>query len=242
MKKIWKNAAIISVALFLSACSGQQNLLDESVKAEESQHDDTHGAHQTSVYDKSIKTRNMNDGLIIPSENGEKTQTTDEHGGTSHGAGTNVYSLIGSSGLNEGGISSHLESRLGGEGITGIKVFVLDDTVILARATPEVTSNQYDSMQEHVLNGVDGMSRKDQNKKDAANMNNTAAQDVDDNLDKAKSYMNKVFNGNVQTLTVTNPEAVVLIEKIKNNLKAESVPYDTVSQDIITLVKMTREK
>jgi hypothetical protein len=65
---------------------------------------------------------------------------------------------------------------------------------------------------------------------------------VDDNLDKAKSYMNKVFNGNVQTLTVTNPEAVVLIEKIKNNLKAESVPYDTVSRDIITLVKMTREK
>ncbi|MEH6996574.1 hypothetical protein V7075_28365, partial [Neobacillus drentensis] len=74
------------------------------------------------------------------------------------------------------------------------------------------------------------------------NMNNTAAQDVDDNLEKAKNYMNKVFNGNVQTLTVTNPEAVVLIEKIKNNLKADSVPYDTVSQDIITLVKMTREK
>lgn len=241
MKEIWKNAAILSAVFFLSACSGQQNLLDESVKAEESQHD-THGVHQTSVYDQSIKTRNMNDGLIIPSENGEKEQTTDEHGGTSHGTGTNVYSLIGSSGLNEGGISSHLESRLDGEGINGIKVFVLDDTVILARATPEVTSNQYDSMQQHVLNGVDGMSRKDQNKKDPANMNNSAAQDVDDNLDKAKSYMNKVFNGNVQTLTVTNPEAVVLIEKIKNNLKAESVPYDTVSQDIITLVKMTREK
>jgi hypothetical protein len=241
MKKNWKNAAIFSTALFLSACSGQQNLLDESVKAEESQHDN-HGAHQTSVYDKSISTRNMNDGLVIPSENGEKRQTTDEHGGTSHGTGTNVYSMIGSSGLNDGGISSHLESRLGGEGINGVKVFVLDDTVILARATPEVTSNQYDSMQEHVLNGVDGMSRKDQNKKDPANMNNTATQDVDDNLDKAKSYMNKVFNGNVQTLTVTNPEAVVLIEKIKNNLKGESVPYDTVSHDIITLVKMTREK
>ena len=241
MKKNWKNAAIVSAALFLTACSGQQNMMDETVKAEEGQHD-THGAHETSIYDKSVSTRNMNDGLIIPSENGEKQQTTDEHGGTSHGTGTNVYSMIGSSGLNDGGISSHLESRLGGEGINGIKVFVLDDTVILARATPEVTSNQYDSMQEHVLNGVDGMSRKDQNKKDAANMNNTASQDVDDNLDKAKSYMNKVFNGNVQTLTVTNPEAVVLIEKIKTNLKADSVPYDTVSQDIITLVKMTREK
>ncbi|MFP7298249.1 hypothetical protein [Neobacillus niacini] len=241
MKKIWKNAAIVSTAFFLTACSGQQNMMDETVKAEEGQHD-THGEHQTSVYDKSVTARNMNDGLIIPSENGEKTQTTDEHGGTSHGAGTNVYSLIGSSGLNDGGISSHLESRLGGEGINGIKVFVLDDTVILARAAPEVTSTQYDSMQEHILNGVDGMSRKDLNQKDLVNTNNTASQDVDDNLEKAKSYMNKVFNGNVQTLTVTNPAAVELIEKIKTNLKADSVPYDTVSQDIITLVKMTREK
>jgi hypothetical protein len=242
MKKIWKNTAILSAALFLTACSSQQNMMDETVKAEEGEHD-THSGHKTSVYDKSVSTRNMNDGLIIPSENGEKRQTTDEHGGTSHGTGTNVYSMIGSSGLNDGGISSHLESRLGGEGINGIKVFVIDDTIILARSTPEVTSNQYDSMQEHVLNGVDGMSRKDLNKKDADSMkNDTASQDVDDNLEKAKSYMTKVFNGDVQTLSVTNPEAVVLIEKIKNNLKEDSVPYDAVSQDIITLVKMTREK
>jgi hypothetical protein len=242
MKKVWKNAVIFSAALFLSACSGQQNMGDESVQAEESQHD-THGERKTSVYDKSISARNMNDGLVIPSENGEKRQTTDEHGGTTHGAGTDVYSMIGSSGLNDGGISSHLESRLSGEGINGVKVFVIDDTIILARSTPEVTSNQYDSMQEHVLTGVDGMSRKDLNKKDADSMKNAeATQDVDDNLDKAKSFMSKVFNGNVQTLTVTNPKAVVLIEKIKTNLKADSVPYDTVSKDIITLVKMTREK
>jgi hypothetical protein len=242
MKKIWKNTAIFSAALFLTACSAQQNMMDETVRAEEGEHG-THSAHQTSVYDKSVSTKNMNDGLIIPSENGEKRQTTDEHGGTSHGTGTDVYSMIGSSGLNDGGISSHLESRLGGEGINGIKVFVIDDTIILARSTPEVTSNQYDSMQEHVLNGVDGMSRKDLNKKDATSMKNEqTVQAVDDNLEKAKSYMNKVFNGNVQTLTVTNPKAVVLIEKIKSDLKADSVPYESVSQDIITLVKMTREK
>jgi predicted DNA binding CopG/RHH family protein len=239
MKNMWKNAVIMSAAIFLSACTGQQNMMDDSVQAEE----DQHGAHEKSVYDKSISARNMKDGLIIPSENGEKRQTTDEHGGTTHGTGTDVYSMIGSSGLNDGGISSHLESRLSGEGISGIKVFVIDDTVILARSTPEVTSNQYDSMQEHVLQGVDGMSRKDLNKKDADRMKNAAAnQDVDDNLEKAKSFMSKVFNGNVQTLTVTNPKAVVLIEKIKTNLKADSVPYDTVSKDIISLVKMTREK
>ena len=239
MKKIWKNTAVLSGVLFLSACAGQQNGIDETVKAEEGQHA-THGSPVTNVYDKSVSTRNLNDGLIIPSENGEKRQTTDEHGGTSHGTGTNVYSLIGSSGLHDGGISSHLESRLGGEGITGIKVFVLDDTVILARATPEVTSTQYDSMQEHTLNGVDLRSSRDTKTKD--NANTTAAQEEDDNLIKAKSFMNKVFNGNVQTLTVTDPKAVELIEKIKNNIKGDSVPYETVSKDIITLIKMTRGK
>ncbi|MFE8697598.1 hypothetical protein ACFYKT_14745 [Cytobacillus sp. FJAT-53684] len=239
MKIIWKNTLIISGFLFLTACAGQENAIDETVKAEGGQQHNTHGVNETSVYDTSVSTRNINDGLIIPSENGEKRQTTDEHGGTSHGAGTNVYSLIGSSGLHDGGISSHLESRLGGEGINGIKVFVLDDTVILARATPEVTSTQYDSMQEHILNGVDGMSRKDQNQADTVNI---AADEEDDNLIKAKSYMNKVFNGNVQTLTVTNPAAIVLIEKIKNDIKADSVPYDEVSKDIITLIKMTKEK
>lgn len=238
MKKTWKKTAIFSGVLFLTACAGQQNGIDETVKAEEGKHG-THGSPATNVYDKSVSTRNLNDTLIIPSENGEKRQTTDEHGGTSQGTGTNVYSLIGSSGLHDGGISSHLESRLGGEGINGIKVFVLDDTVILARATPEVTSTQYDSMQEHTLNGVDGMSRKDQNQKDTPNK---AGQEEDDNLIKAKSFMNKVFNGNVQTLTVTNPEAVKLIEKIKNDIKADSVPYDAVSKDIITLIKMTKEK
>ncbi|TCJ01666.1 hypothetical protein [Cytobacillus praedii] len=239
MKVIWKNTFFLSGILFLSACAGQQNGMDESVKAEEGQHG-IHGSPATNVYDKNVSAKNLNDGLIIPSENGEKRQTTDEHGGTSHGTGTNVYSLIGSTGLHDGGISSHLESRLGGEGINGIKVFVLDDTVILARATPEVTSTRYDSMQEHTLKGVDGMSRKDLNKNDTATT--VADQEDDDNLIKAKSFMNQVFNGNVQTLTVTNPAAVELIEKIKNDIKADSVPYNEVSKDIITLIKMTKEK
>lgn len=242
MKNIWINVVILSAALFLSGCAGQLHSVDENVKAEEGQHDG-HGTHHQNVYDKGVSKRDINDGLIIPSETGVKKQTTDEHGGTSHGTGTNVYSLIGSSGLHDGGISSHLESRLGGEGISGVKVFVLDDTVILARATPTVTSTRYDSMQEHTLNGVDGVSRNDINIKTKGNTPPTTTDaDMDDNLEHAKSYMNQVFNGQVQTLTVTNPKAVELIDKIKNNLKAESVPYETVSKDIITLVKMTKEK
>ncbi|WP_449622343.1 hypothetical protein [Robertmurraya sp. Marseille-Q9965] len=240
MKKVWKNAVALGLILTLSACAGQQNEVDEAVQAEEGHHIDTHSPHATNVYDEGVSARNLNDGLIIPSENGEKTQTTDEHGGTTHGAGSNVYSLIGSSGLHDGGISSHLESRLGGEGINGVKVFVLDDTVILARAAAETTSNQYDSMQDHVLNSANGITNPNGTNQDTTE--ETVTQDVDDNLEKARNYMNNVFNGNVQTLTITNPKAVTLIEKIKNDLKKEDVPYEAVSQDIITLVKMTREK
>jgi len=242
MRKYWLKTVVFSAAIILSACSAQENAKEENgpltVNAEEGNHDH-HQKNGTTVYDKSVSKRNLDDGLIIPSENGEKRQTTDEHGGTTHGAGTNVYSLIGSSGLHEGGISAHLESRLGGEGITGVKVFVIDDTVILARATPGVTSNQYDSMQKEILTGPDGMTNKDQNS-DTRNMGKT--EETDDSLEKAKSYINKAFNGNVQTLTVTNPKAVELIEKIKKNLFVDKVPYETVSNDIVSLIKMTKEK
>ncbi|MCH1626687.1 hypothetical protein [Fredinandcohnia quinoae] len=231
MKKIQMNAAILffSFILLLSGCAGQQG-------ANENDHNSDH-KENLSVYDTNASTKNLDDPLVIPSEHGEKRQTTDEHGGTTHGTGSTVYSLIGSSGLHDGGISAHLESRLSGEGIDGIEVFVLDDTIILARGSAQTTSNQYDSVQNQVLTGTNGMSGKGEDK---GTSNNNEA--TDDNLDKAKSYMNKAFNGNVQILTVTNPKAVDLIDRIKTNLKSSSVPYKAISNDISTLVQMTAEK
>jgi len=212
-----------------------------SVQSTEPGDDTSQGHHEehqqgASVYDSKVGERDMNDGRIIPSAHGEKTQSTDEHGGTTHGMGSNVYSLIGSSGLHDGGISSHLESRLSGEGIDGVEVFVLDDTVILANSASEPTANQYDPVQSHVLSGSDGMSGRGEPEEV------TAKEAKDDNLEKAQDYMNRVFNNNVQILTATNPKAVELIDKIKKDLKSDKVPYSQVSKDIISLIKMTEQK
>jgi len=262
MRKIWVNLGLtlVSVLVILSGCANNEGALDlgnghndngnqeenhqgqgASVQSTEPSNDTSQGHHEdhqqgASVYDSKVAERDIKDGRIIPSAHGEKTQSTDEHGGRTHGMGSNVYSTIGSSGLHDGGISSHLESRLSGEGIEGVEVFVLDDTVILANSETQATANQYDPVQSHVLSGTDGMSGRGEPEEV------TAKEATDDNLEKARDYMNQVFNNNVQILTVTNPKAVELMEKIKNDLKSKNVPYSQVSTDIITLIKMTKEK
>ncbi len=232
MKKNWKfcGGFIFIALLVLTGCSGQQggnkvgatsNLHDKTLNTKGNGH--VHGS-----------TDNPN---VIPSVDREKKVTTNGNKQTTNGLGTNVYSLIGSSSLHDGGISSHLESRLSGEGIPGIKVFVLDDTIILARAQNEATSTQYDEIQNKVLKNTAGSSGKGNlDGVDVSKLN------TDDNMDKAKDMMEKAFNGQVQILTITNPAAIPLIDGIKTNIKSETPNYTTLSSDINTLIKMTREK
>jgi hypothetical protein len=54
--------------------------------------------------------------------------------------------------------------------------------------------------------------------------------------------MDKAFNGHVQILTITNPKALPLIDRIKANIKLDTPSYSKLSSDINTLIKMTREK
>jgi hypothetical protein len=61
-------------------------------------------------------------------------------------------------------------------------------------------------------------------------------------LDKAKELMSKAFNGQVQILTSTNPQALPLIDGIKATIKSAAPSYSKLAGDINTLVKMTREK
>jgi hypothetical protein len=202
------------------------------------------GTANLDFHDKSVNKKGNgtvhgdNDSVnVIPSIDRAKKKTTNQHKQTTSGIGTNVYSLIGSSSLHDGGISSHLESRLAGEGIAGIKVFVLDDTVILARAQPETTSTRYDEMQRKVLSNTSGVSGKgDLDGVDQTKVN------TDDNLDRAKELMGKAFNGQVQILTITDPKALPLIDGIKANIKSATPTYSKLSSDINTLVKMTLEK
>lgn len=225
MKKKWLKltAPILGAALALSACGGQQGQ-----SAAESTD------HLTDVVDNTTgRTKDLNDSYNIPSQHSTKTRTTNENGESSSGMGSDVNSLIGSSGIHEGGISSHLESRLKGNGIQGVKVFVLDDTVILARTKPETTSNQYDRLQNQVLSGTSGASGKGELKGIPGKTKAT-----DDNLVKARDQMTKMFNGDVKIMTVTDPKAVDLINQIKKNLKSASPSSKTLSDNISTLVNM----
>lgn len=174
---------------------------------------------------------NMNDPDIIPGVSRDKKDTTNNSGSTYSGMGQNLYSTIGTSGVHEGGISSYFESILEGEGITGVKVFVVDDSVILARNKAENTSHEYDTMQRNLLSNTEGMSGKGE--PDGAG---NGAQ-MDDNLSQAMKKMDEMFNGNVKVLTVTNPESADLIEGIKEKIMNSS--YEDASSDLLELLNMT---
>jgi len=222
---------VFSALFILSACSSQQRM-------------DNADAANLDYHDKSLNTKgnghvhgHSSSPDVIPSVDRAKKKTTNAAKSTTNGLGTNVYSLMGSSGLHDGGISSHLESRLSAAGIPGIKVFVLDDTIILARAKQEVTSTSYDEMQKKVLTNTSGMSGK-------GNLDGVdpAKQAPDDNLTKAKDLMNKAFDNQVQILTVTDPKAMTLIDGLKANLKAKTPSYTRLTSDLTALVKLTNEK
>jgi len=104
------------------------------------------------------KAHSLNDSSLIPSENGQKTYTTNNLGQTTYGLGTSVYSMIGSSGLHANGFSAHLESRLSSAGIADVRVFVFDDSVVLATAKREPSASSYDELQRKLLNQNEGMS------------------------------------------------------------------------------------
>lgn len=226
MKKTWKKAIMVpafGVALLLSACSGQggqgaggadgsnQNMTNKTV------HDGD---------------KNLDDASIIPSETGVKKETTNQDGKTYSGTGQDLYGSIGSSGVHEGGISSYFESILKGEGITGVHVFVIDDTVVLARAKPEKTSHEYDDMQQDVLKGTRGMSGKGDPK-------GTKAKGADgDNLKQARAKINDMFDGHVKILTTTDPKTTQLTKRIKKEIKDSS--YKAASDDVLMLLKMTK--
>ncbi|GHH98025.1 hypothetical protein [Neobacillus kokaensis] len=229
MKRNWKiwGVPFVGALLVLGACTSQQEFHKNEANAAENLHDNSLNERGNG------HVQGTNNPDVIPSVDRSKKHTTK----TTEGMGTNVYSLIGSSSLHDGGISSHLESRLAGEGITGIKVFVLDDTVILARSKPEATSTRYDEMQNKVLKGTTGLSGK-------GSFDGVDETDVntDDNLDQAKKLMNKAFDGQVQILTVTNPNAITLIDRIKSTIKVDNPSYSRLTRDITALIKMTREK
>ena len=236
MNYLWdKSRTLLLVAALPLALTACANLTDRNADNQPVPHSAAESHHQ-------------HNPDMIPSYHGPKTLTTNEHGKTTSGMGTSVYSLIGSSSLHEGGISSHVQSRLAGQGIEGVKAFVLNDTVILAREKPMVTANHYDKLQQKVLSPMENLSGKGvlSGSGNNVNKNNNNADDESvnsgaessDNMEQAKEEVGKMFGGNVHILTVTNSQAFELMDRIVSKL--HSSPSDSsIANDIAKLLRMT---
>lgn len=232
MKKTRKLALmtlILGFILMISACTNNEPRASEATQSGD--------VEQTkSVYDNPQEDdKNLADPLLIPSESGDKKETTNEYGGKYKGMGNNIYSTIGSSGIHEGGVSSYFESVLKGEGITGVKVFAVDDSIVLARNKPETTSHEYDDVQRKVLSGTQGQTGKEEPQPQEQKMEH-GNNDKLDNLNQAQEMMDDMFNGNVKILTVTDPKAIDLITNIKKSI--ESSDYQKASNEMVQLLNM----
>ncbi|MBW7457781.1 hypothetical protein ACFOLF_29740 [Paenibacillus sepulcri] len=189
-------------AIAVSGCQNGRNLKTESVQ--DAQH----------IREQQMRTlRNPN---IIPSAGHMKVQTTNELGKTSYGMGSNVYSVIGSSGLHSEGLSQHLESRLSGMGINNVSVFVFDDSVVLAAAKRELTASQYDPMQEKVLSGTGGFSGRGTEPNSRIGTFGAGEKVSADNIDMAEKQIETLIGGSVHVIKIVNPEAVKTIKQIRS--------------------------
>ncbi|TLS52647.1 hypothetical protein FE782_08420 [Paenibacillus antri] len=219
-------AVLFGISSLASGCAGNDRTAadNEQVVPHEG-HDDGAG---TSAHGGDIG--------VIPSVSGPKTHTTNERGRTTSGMGTSVYSMIGSSGLHEGGVSSHIESRISAEGVEGVEVFVIDDTVILAREKSSNVSNRYDALQNEVLSPTQGMSGKGARGEGTK----TERSAEDDNLAIAKKQVEAMFDNHVRILTATDAKAVELIERIQSKMAA-SASGRSVAEDVSELLELAKE-
>ncbi|WP_276356765.1 hypothetical protein [Cohnella caldifontis] len=232
-------AALTAAALlFLPACQANNNMKTQAADGKKP------AARQQAADDK-IKANSLTphriaghgDPRAIPGADGAKTRTTNEFGGTSYGLGSSVYSVIGSSGLHSQGLSSHIESRLSGAGLSDIRVFALDDMVILAAKKSGTSAYRYDTMQQKLLSGTAGMSGHGPEAGPGVNVGTTPAGDgaTHDDMEQAKRWI-KDNMGDVKIYAVTSPEAVRTIDRIRSNAGSAS-PRQTAS-DIQKLLQL----
>ncbi|UVI30812.1 hypothetical protein [Paenibacillus spongiae] len=223
--------AIVIGSMALTGCAANNGQAKAKVKVQTvRQNQDPYRGH----------TANLSDASVIPSVNRMKIRTTNVHGHTTSGMGTTVYSMIGSSGLNSGGFSSHLESRLSDAGIDGVTVFVIDDMVVLATEKRETTAMQYDPMQEKVLSGTAGFSghgKQPGSKPGTYGTGNT----MDDNLDQAEGRMKSFMGGEVRVLKVTSAEAVKTIKQIRAQADHGGTPKQ-VAEGVQKLLELAGKK
>ncbi|MFC5700788.1 hypothetical protein ACFPVX_05820 [Cohnella faecalis] len=163
---------------------------------------------------------------------------TDERGPTSHGMGTSVYSIIGSSGLHSHGLSSHLESRLGSAGITGVKAFTLDDMVILATAKrKQEASAQSDELQQKLLSPSGSLSGRSLGGSPGRIGKLNADGAGADNIASAEKWIHENLGSGVKVYSLVDPEAVAAIERIRSHADAAPAQQADDIQRLLQLAK-----
>ncbi|RKP50063.1 hypothetical protein D7Z26_19815 [Cohnella endophytica] len=182
-----------------SAAVKDQKALDRKLKAQTHNHPNVAG---------------QPDAAVIPSVDRNKNRTTNQYGTTTHGMGTSVYSVIGSSGLHSQGLSSHLESRLSGEGISDVKVLAFGDMVILAAKSRKMNATQYDPLQQKLLSPTGGLSAKGPEATGRMSAKSGEPAAGKDNLAAAEQWIRDNLGSNVQVQTVVDSQAVDAINKI----------------------------
>ncbi|MBD3919227.1 hypothetical protein H8B09_10725 [Paenibacillus sp. PR3] len=225
MKSMTTVVSTLGAVLLLSGCASTAN--EENVGIHTA-----HSPHAAAVRDPNL----------IPSENGMKTMTTNRHGSTTNGMGTTVYSMIGSSGLHSTGFSAHLESRLSGAGISDVRVFVFDDTVVLATAKMVPSASQYDDVQRKLLSPNEGSSGKGSTPGEGLGGIKATAASSHDNLALAAKQIEGFMGGKVKVLTVESAQAVQMIEQIRKDAAADKLSPAKIAGEIQTLLQIVESK
>ncbi|REE92736.1 hypothetical protein A8990_10334 [Paenibacillus taihuensis] len=182
------------------------------------------------------------DPYVIPSAHGVKTMTTNRQGSTTNGMGTTVYSMIGSSGLHSTGFSAHLESRLSGVGISDVRVFVFDDTVVLATDKRTPNASQYDDVQRKLLSPNEGISGKGSTPGHGLGGMSGTDTSSHDNLTLAADKIQEFMGGKVKVYTVESAKAVQTIEQIRADATADKLAPAKLAGEIQSLLQIVESQ
>ncbi|MED4583740.1 hypothetical protein P9578_13220 [Brevibacillus choshinensis] len=158
--------------------------------------------------------------IVIPSVDREKKVTTNAHGTTSTGMGTNVYSSIGSSHLHSDGPSTKIEAQLNAAGVHGIQALVLKDAVVICPATTRSQSvNQMDPMQSHLLSNFTGSSARGPEHTTPGTAGTLGRSDLNTTLSQARAQIQKLYGKNTRVLTVTSKPGIDAFEQVKKHAR-----------------------
>ncbi|AZN39968.1 hypothetical protein [Paenibacillus albus] len=227
MNKMTMMASAAGVLMLLGGCaSTHTEMKQQGTQAE-------HMLHEAAV----------RDPYVIPSAHGVKTMTTNRTGSTTNGMGTSVYSMIGSSGLHSSGFSAHLESRLSGIGISDVRVFVFDDTVVLATEKRVPNASSYDDVQMKLLSPNEGISGKGSTPGHGLGGMTGTDTSSHDNLTLAASKIQDFMGGGkVKVLTVESAKAVRAIEQIRADATADKLSPAKIAGELQTLLQIVENQ